>query len=245
MSTPASRRFRYGDELIGFTVRFQPGRKAQRIAIHVEPDGRVVVDAPQDAADEAVLSAMRLRAAWVSRQVADSRRRANQILPREYVSGETLRYLGRRYQLKVILDDVSQATARMRGGYIEVTVAERDPVAVHAALEAWYLGRASELLAARLEAVAAPLPWVHTLPAMRLQVMKRQWGSCSPAGRLVLNPHLVKASRECIDYVVLHELCHLRHHNHGPDFYRTLERHLPSWRKVKARLDGQTDWLTP
>lgn len=76
---------------------------------------------------------------------------------------------------------------------------------------------------------------------MRLQIMKVQWGSCSPAGRLTLNPDLVKAPRECIDYVLLHELCHLKEHNHSRNFYRLLERHLPRWRRNKERLDELAD----
>jgi hypothetical protein len=71
--------------------------------------------------------------------------------------------------------------------------------------------------------------------------MTVQWGSCSPAGRITLNPWLVKAPRECIDYVLLHELSHLLHHNHSPKFYRALDRHMPAWRTVKARLDGMAE----
>lgn len=76
------------------------------------------------------------------------------------------------------------------------------------------------------------------LPPTRLQFMTVQWGNCSPSGRITLNPLLVKAPRECIDYVLLHELCHLLHHNHGPKFYRTLDRHMPNWRAVKEKLDN-------
>ena len=91
--------------------------------------------------------------------------------------------------------------------------------------------------------MAAPLRWVSQLPPVRIQVMTVQWGSCSPAGRITLNPHLVKAPRECIDYVLLHELCHLQHHNHSPNFYKALDRHMPRWRLVKSRLDKMAEQL--
>ena len=67
--------------------------------------------------------------------------------------------------------------------------------------------------------------------------MKTQWGSCSPGGRLTLNPYLVKAPRECIDYVILHELCHIAEHNHSDKFYRLMKRVMPKWEAVKDRLD--------
>ena len=88
-------------------------------------------------------------------------------------------------------------------------------------------------------------PGALALPALRLQHMKVQWGSCSPAGRITLNPHLVKAPRECIDYVLLHELCHLRHHNHSARFYKALGTQMPRWRAVKQRLDAMAEQLLP
>jgi hypothetical protein len=245
MNTPALRSLRYGDALIRFSVRTQPARKARRIAIHVEPDGSVVVDAPQDADDAAILAAVRRRAAWIGPRVAEVRHRLAHAPPREHVSGESLLYLGRRYQLKVVVDAPRHGSVRMRGAHIEVAVAAADAAQVGVMLEAWYGLRARETMASRLEAVAAPLRWVRALPPLRFRAMKHQWGNCSPAGRLTLNPHLVKAPRECIDYVILHELCHLKEHNHGPRFHRLLDTHMPGWRDVKKRLDGLVDQLMP
>ena len=68
--------------------------------------------------------------------------------------------------------------------------------------------------------------------------MQKQSGSCSPNVVILLNPHLFKAPRECIDYVISHELCHLRDHNQSPRYYRLLENIMPAWEAVKARLDG-------
>jgi len=65
-----------------------------------------------------------------------------------------------------------------------------------------------------------------------------QWGSCSPTGQITLNPHLVKAPRNCIDYVLLHELCRIAEHNHSERFYRLLYGVMPQWEKIKERLDS-------
>jgi len=73
--------------------------------------------------------------------------------------------------------------------------------------------------------------------------MRTQWGSCSPGGVILLNPHLVKAPRQCIDYVISHELCHLQEHNHSRRYYRLLGKIMPSWEGVKARLDGMAELL--
>ena len=233
--------FRYGDETIHFHLRRQHERKVRRVAIHVEPDGRVFVDAPEDASDAMVLAAVKQRARWISGHLSAARIRLAQVLPREYVSGESLMYLGRRYRLKVVITLDAAPQARMRGGHIEVVAAVFSAESIRAALDAWFRQRARAVFAERMAAVAAPLRWVQQIPALRLQAMKVQWGSCSPAGRITLNPFLVRAPRECIDYVVLHELCHLQHHNHSPRFYHALDCHMPGWRDIKQRLDQMAE----
>ena len=74
-------------------------------------------------------------------------------------------------------------------------------------------------------------------PTLRIARMKNRWGSLSRNATLTLNPELIKAPRECIEYVVIHELCHLLHHNHGPEFQSLLERSLPDWINRKHKLE--------
>lgn len=233
----------YGDEVIAFSLRRQPSRTVMRLAIHVEPDARVLVDAPDTTPLSDVLTAVKRRARWVSRHVHAARERLANVLPREYVSGESMHYLGRSYRLKVIVDPDAKAVARMRGAFIAVTTPEHTRFPIRAALDTWYRQRAREVFAERLGAIAASLRWVKQIPPIRLRFMTVQWGNCSPAGRITLNPLLVKAPSHCIDYVLLHELCHLLHHNHSPKFYRTLDQHMPNWRAAKERLDNMAECL--
>lgn len=234
-------RIAYGDEELVFMLRRQPSRVVLRIAIHVEPDGRVRVDAPTSAPLADVMAAVRRRARWISQHVGAAKARLAHVLPREYASGESIHYLGRRYRLKVVVQADATPEAKLRGAFVVVSTPAHDSVVIRSAIDAWYRGRASEVFANRLAVVAEPLRWVRELPPVRLRFMTRQWGSCSPSGRLTLNPWLVAAPREAIDYVLLHELCHLKHHNHGPTFYATLKRHLATWMQVKARLDEQAE----
>jgi hypothetical protein len=245
MSVAALRSVRYGDERITFSLRVQPARRARRIAIHVEPDGRVMVDVPQETPDAAVQAAVQRRANWISGQVAAVRARRARALPRAHVSGESLFYLGRRHVLEVVVDESRDGHVRLRGSRIEVAVARGEAARVQALLDAWYRKRAGEVLAARLAVLAPSLSWVGTPPPVQLRVTKKRWGSCSPAGRLTFNPNLVKAPRECIDYVLIHELCHLGEHNHGPRFHQLLDTLMPDWRRVKARLDDLVEQLMP
>lgn len=234
-----SHSIRYGDSVIRFDLRLQQQRRPGRIAIHIEPDGRVVVDASPDDSNDRIRSAVSKRAPWIERHLMSIRARRSRALPREYVSGEAVHYLGRRYRLKVVVVPGVVPTVRLRGGFLEVMVAARNDV--EPAIRAWYRQKARDYFAQRLVAVSSSLRWVRHQPKTRLAFLSKQWGSCSPSGTLTLNALLVQAPRDCVDYVLLHELCHLREHNHSRGFYQLLERHLPNWRSVKSRLDGMAD----
>lgn len=228
----------YGDQRIPYAVRVQPERKACRVAIHVEPDGRVVVDVPPDTSPTQVRGAVAVRARWIHKHVSEARQRLAHVLPREYVSGESLLYLGRRYRLKVSIADVEVVAVRLKGGFIEVRIAAWNGAAIKAALLDWYLERARAVFISRLAKMTDGLRWVRQVPPIRLKNMKLQWGSCSPSGRMTLNPLLVRAPWECIDYVLLHELCHLKEHNHSKLFFRLLDAHMPGWQRTKEKLDN-------
>lgn len=227
----------YGDSRIRCEVRRSKQRVRRSIAIHVEPDGRVVVDAPLQAADPDIRLAVTRRLAWIHRRMVEVENRTKMLTPREYVSGETVIYLGRRYRLKVVSSQGANQV-RLRGGYLEVAVSDRSPETVRQELEMWFHARAKEFLPRRLAMMSARLKWVKTIPPLSIRRMSRQWGSCSPKGRISLNVALVRVPPVCIDYVLLHELAHLREHNHSLRFYRILQSHLPDWKRVKAQLDG-------
>jgi len=230
----------YGDRRIHCEVRRSARRVKPSVAIHVEPTGKVLVDAPLRASDADIRLAVTRKLGWINKRLVDVEGRMRLLTPREYVSGETVLYLGRRYRLKVVKAR-SGYGAKLRGGYVEVNVRSPAPRIVRDELNLWLQSRAREILLQRMIDVSDQLRWVSAVPPVSVRQMKRQWGNCSPGGRITLNVGLVRVPRECIDYVLLHELCHLKVHNHGRAFYRLLDRHLPNWRQTKLRLDGMAD----
>jgi predicted metal-dependent hydrolase len=240
------RAIQYGDTRIAFTIHFVPSTKTQahaRVRIHVLPSGAVRVDAPESADPAAVVDAVRKRARWVWQQLDAFAQRQRHVLPRQYVSGESHFYLGKRHVLKVLVSSTAQPGVRMWRGRLEVTTRVRDAAVIRALLEAWYRDRAKDVFARRLAEVGAQARWLKALPAFRVVSMRTQWGSCSPKGELLLNPHLVKAPRTCIDYVISHELCHLKEHNHSPEYYRLLSKTLPDWEARKQELDDMAEQI--
>jgi len=233
----------YGNERIHYRVLRAP-RRHKTIAIHVHPDGSVQVTAPAVARDHEIREAVTRRARWIWRHLQRIREEGLEILPRRYVSGESHLYLGRRYLLKVETGTRQTPGVRLYRGQLQVKTGRKHADAVRGLLMQWYRKHAEQVFARRLDALLPSLVWKQRdVPVVRLREMKKRWGSCSVKGVITLNPHLVKAPRECVDYVIYHELCHLREHNHSPRFYHLLDRVSPEWRITKVKLDGMAGVL--
>lgn len=238
----ARKSFIYGNDRIEYEIGFVRVDH-NRISIHVYPDGLVRIDAPADSDLKEIHQAVLKRAGWIKHHVDESRRQRADALPRTYTSGESLFYLGRRYQLKVKDQNGAGPNVKLARGQICVETASRQAAIVKNHLARWYRNRAEDVFARRFDEIVDGVSWLRRLPQWRLVKMQTQWGSCSPAGVILLNPHLVKAPRECIDYVISHELCHLQEHNHSPRYYKLLAKTMPRWEAVKARLDGMAELL--
>jgi len=230
----------YGVERLEYT---RVTRKADttRVMIQVNPDCTVIVNAPESASDQDVELAVGKRASWISKQLHKFKQQNTFVLPRTYVSGESYFYLGRRYILKVNTDKGTIQSVKLLRGKIEVNAKTNSPEKIKTLLQDWYKEKAREIFNTRLEVLLQKTPWVSEKPHIRIMRMATQWGSCSPHGQLTLNPHLVKASRDCIDYVLLHELCHLAEHNHSDRFYRLMNQTMPKWQEIKTLLDNNAN----
>jgi len=224
----------YGNQTITYRVLYA-ARRTMEIAVH--PNGQVLIKAPTNAKPEAIRHRVHKRARWISRQLAYFQQFQPRTPPRRYVGGETHLYLGRQYRLKLSTggsDDVKLA----RGYFLVSSRDEASPAKVRQLLDRWYLVKARAKFAEVLE---LRLPEFQRMgydkPTLCIRRMKTRWGSLSPNCVLTLNRDLIRAPRECIDYVITHELCHLKCSNHSPEFYRLLERLLPDWERRKARLE--------
>jgi predicted metal-dependent hydrolase len=145
--------------------------------------------------------------------------------------------------IALVTSKTQESGTKLQRGMLQVTAPEQDPAYIKTLLHSWYLKRAEVVFSQRLTIIYPELSWVKQKPPWQLRPMKKQWGSCPPKGKLPLNPHLVKAPRVCIDYVITHELCHLKHHNHSEEFYKFLKRQLPNWEVVEERLDNLAEQI--
>lgn len=245
-------RFSYGNETIHYEIIRKPENskaKNRKVMIKVHPDQRVVATVPHDASDRLIHDAMIKQARWIWQSLQDFAKQKDHVSPKRYVSGETQFYLGRRYVLNVLNEPETASSVKLSHGKLNVILHQNDAqldtearaALVKSLIDKWYKNKAKLISRERLKALIHKASWVENSPSFKLVTMKKQWGSCSTKGNLILNTHLVKAPKECIDYVILHELCHIAEHNHSEQFWRLLTQVMPNWREVKARLDGMAE----
>jgi hypothetical protein len=225
------------------TIDTPAGRCALRrsnrgtLAISVLPDSRIELAAPHDADSAAISAKVGKRLRWIVSQQRRFAEMNEARSPLRFVSGATHRYLGRQYRLKVRRGDPSGV--RLAGAHFLVTARTGDPGEIEELLVSWRRARATEQFSKRL---ALWNIWCRERglpePRLRLLRMPKRWGSSHRDGRVYLNPDLVKTPSICIDYVIVHEVCHLKHPQHDAAFYRLLDQVLPDWRRTKMRLES-------
>ena len=173
------------------------------------------------------------KAPWIVQRLRRAERHGPTPTPREFVSGESVLYLGRHYRLKVQPGDTG--VARLRGGWLHVPapVGAQQAAHVRAALVAWLRRHAAERLPERVEAWRAKAGVSPSRVVVADQ--RKRWGSCDQRGAIRLNWRIVQAPMRLVDYVVVHELVHLRHRGHGP---RLLAGRGPRHARLRAASGG-------
>jgi predicted metal-dependent hydrolase len=225
----------FGSHTITFTLKFS-SRKT--LGITVSPDQSVTVTSPEGKRLDHIKKIVKKRAPWILKQQREFGKSLPRVSPRQYVSGETWRYLGRQYRLKIYETGIRQV--KLKHGLLIVEVTDpSDREKIIELLAQWYRNRALEYFTGKAAGCYELLrKYQVPLPDIQLRVMHNRWGSCTQSGGLILlHPDLIKQPSHCVEYVIMHEMCHLKHPNHGPGFYRLLSRVMPDWQKRKQRLD--------
>lgn len=227
MTTPEAGQVRFGRRTLRYTV--QRSSRRQSVSIAVNAQG-VTVRAPETLSAERLAGIVQERGAWVvSRQLRFTT--LHEVAPRarNLRDGSALLYLGRQCRLWR-LDDLEGT--RRRGRRIEVPRLSEE--ALHAELQHWYREQAAHVIRQRVQRYARRLG--VTPAAVLIRDQRTRWGSCNTRGELRFNWRIVMAPMALIDYVVVHELCHLEHLHHGPQFWERLREVLPDYEHRRERL---------
>jgi predicted metal-dependent hydrolase len=218
-------------ELLGNTVAYEVRRSSEATKPRIDVDIRGVTVVVPDSADLRPTELLKENAAWVIEKVRNYETYREQIPDRQYEEGATFPYLGE--QCEVVVErrsssDVADSTLRLAKHHVEETSVKR-------ALETLYRRKARERFEERADHYAAEMSVEYQKIEVRNQ--RTKWGSCSTTGTLGLNWRLMMAPQRIVDYVVIHELAHLREPNHTDAFWSLVAEHNPDYEAHAQWLD--------
>lgn len=222
----------YGSKKIDFSVEYS-SRKT--LGITVTPDLDVLVKAPIDSSINKIKERILKKAAWIIKQQSFFLSFQPKTPERRYIGGETHLYLGRQYLLKIELS--KKDSVKLKGKFIEVHTSDKSKV--KGLVKEWYLLHAKSKFKEIAQPIIEKFKKHKVEPdSIVFREMPTRWGSCTPKGKIILNPELIKAPKGCIEYVIIHELCHLIYHDHTQKFIDLQTKEMPDWEKWKMKLEN-------
>lgn len=229
------KQFQYGKYIYDYVLKFEV-RKT--LSLTVTPDIELIVKAPTDTEHEKIEAFLRRKWVWLEKQVRFFSKFKKKIYRREYVSDESFFYLGRQYQL-IVQRGKERGVSLQRGKLVLTTnVGVTDGDTNKRILQQWFKDKTLDVFNGRLDAVFGKFEYPNR-PVISVKNMAKRWGSFIDNKRIVLNEKLIHASKDCIDYVITHELCHFRYKKHSTAFYRLLAEKYPDWERIKDKLESR------
>lgn len=232
----------FGQREINFSIIRSSKRKT--LAIAVDPMDGITLTAPSDVPVKRLEIAVKDKGRWIVQHLKDHAEIETPLPERQFISGESFRYLGRQLLLKVVEEvDIIAPFCKVAGRYFLVSIpkfleeSERK-TAVRSSLSDWYQKHAMSRLSERVK-IFSPKLNVDVCKVLVRDQQKR-WGSCDKHGNLRFNWRLIMAPTPLVDYVVAHELCHLKIKHHSTKFWKLLGTILPDYeiRKERLRKEG-------
>ena len=229
-------------EISGIEIEVQKKNIKNLHLVVAPPDGKVRVSAPMHLSDDSIKMFVRTKLSWIKKQQEKFEKQPRQS-EREYVSGETLYVFGQQYFLRVMYSYKGNSLV-LSGDEAILTVRKESTASQREAfVNEWY----RELLK---EQVVKLLPkWEEKTglycSSWQTKYMITKWGTCNTKTKKIwLNLQLAKKPIECLEYVILHELVHLKVKNHNSDFIAILDNHMPFWRETRKMLnDSKLDYM--
>lgn len=224
--------FKYGTTNIEFWVEYK-NRKSMEIA--VEPPNVVTVIAPIGTSEEKIVEKVKSKASWIIQKIYSYKHMHYEPINREFVNGESFMYLGRNYSLQIELDlNIKKSEVKLyRGKFIGIAP-NKNEEDIRNAMELWYRNRAMAVIADRIKYYQKFFNIVPT--DVKVKEQKKRWGSCTSKNELLFNWRCIMAKSNSLDYIVVHEMCHMYHKDHSKEFWELIASVLPDYEVRKEWL---------
>jgi len=224
-----------GTTTISYTVELRPRR--QYAAIQVDREGRVKILVPPGYPAHRLEPLLQDKASWILKNIV-SRPSEASLLRREFQSGEKFYFVGDPLTLQIVHRNTQSLSISRDGELIKVRPSRssvmHDAEEIRSTLALWYLQQAYSILPPRVDHYGR-LMGVRPIK-LKISEYKSRWGYCRQDGLIAFNWRIVQAPLAIVDYVVVHELCHLSHPHHRATFWDAVERILPDYLEAKAWL---------
>ena len=211
--------------------------RKRTISISVTPKMEVVVKAPKRVSKKEIDSFVLQKTNWITKKLAYFETRKHDFIEKQYINGEKHRLLGKEYKLQIL--NSKKDNVQIKDDLLVIKNSRiHNQFSTKIILNLWYKKQVVEYITKKAADVFKLFETeVKKLPEINFRKTKSRWGSCGTNGKIAFNPELVKADPKCIEYVVIHEFCHLLEHNHSKRFYTLLERKMSDWKVWKKRLE--------
>ena len=206
------------------------------VSLTVQPSLNIILKCPLNYADKKMERFLKRKWNWLEKQLKYFRKYKKTTHEKEYVSGESFLYLRRQYKLIVIKSNKDNVLVSKGKIHVFTTKPVNDRHANKKLLEKWYKDKTTTIFEKQFKQTFKNFNYDFT-PQLIIRKMNKRWGSYLSGKKIILNPLLIKASKDCIDYVITHELCHMTHKKHDKNFLKLMESKIPHWEKVKEKLE--------
>lgn len=234
----------HGGIIIEILVCYGSKRRT-RLALRVKSNGIPELHLPPRVHLHEALPFVQSKASWIMHQMEQmTERQKNTHCPSPheptFQTGELHLFQGLTYPLNIHLQTGSVQSVCLEQGSLVVYTNSQSPARVHTLMKRFYQYEAQKYFTMRLHELTRLIPWLtkETLPALRMKILRKRWGSCSKQGVITLNIHLIKLPLSCADLVLMHELAHIQELNHSKHFYSLMDTLMPAWRTYTETLKG-------
>lgn len=208
------------------------------LSLTVLPNLSIVVRCPLNAKQDRIEIFLKKKWLWLEEQIKYFKKYQSKKSSKEYVSGESFLYLGRQYKLDIKASSVDSVSLSKGVIVCNTTDSVKNNSSTKNQINKWYLEKAKLIFSERHDEVFKRFNY-NDKPKLAIKKMDKRWGSFIRGKSIILNPLLIQTSKDCIDYVITHELCHVKYRNHTKAFYKLLRAKYPRWEVVKEKLENR------
>lgn len=219
-------KFEYGNKVIEYEL---VRRKRKTICIKINENGDVIVSAPLRTSKEYIQLVLKNRANWILEKQKEIKQRSLKKVKRDFTEGSTYMYLGQEYPLHLVFDERRKNITVELSEQLKIHTNTMDIEKLKITLEKWYREETLKIVTKRINYYEDNFK--DKVSDIRVKEQKRRWASCTGKNAILFNWRCSMARPDVLDYIVVHEMCHMDHRNHSKYFWNRVQEIMPDYKE--------------